>query len=134
MPVYSSDNKDILRCLQKLEEQVVSSGGWLHEKLEIKEEGGELSVLSPLEPEDRKSVLIDLPEQALIPYEAAWVGIRNDEFYLKENIDSALLTPPRRALFETMLELYNLTGKFEAHRKRSVLFCLWRLTAIFFAG
>ena len=120
--IVNSSSGDIDRCLRKLERQLIEAGGWLHKELEVKEEEGGLAILSPFEAKDQQSVLMMVPEGALIPCEDGFVGIRNDEFYLKDDIVQSALTPARHALFETMLELYNLTGKIADHRRNFVYF------------
>ena len=122
MAIFNSNNKDVLKCLHRLKEQVLLVGGHLHEKLEVREESGDLRVYSSLDVNDHKSTLVDLPESALIPYQSGFIGIRNDEFYLKDSISNTPLTAQRRKLIEIMLEIYNLTGKIEHLRSSFVYF------------
>lgn len=118
MARYDCENSEVERSLRRLEKLVSEGGGWIHGDLTVQERKGELSIFSPPGAADREC-LIALPEACLIPYGDELVEIRDGGFAVVEPVAQKLESLPR-ALFETMLELYNHAGKAQSHRVGSI--------------
>lgn len=116
-PVVSfvCDDPEVERLLARLEQQVLEHGGRIHHDVRVHCEAGELSVQTASAAEPDK-VLISLPERALLPTDGLALHLAGDRLELPS---SAGMDAGRRAMFETMLALYNATGKMTLHRRFS---------------
>jgi len=115
-----SDNAAIEKNLHVLKNTILEYGGALDPDLVIRCEGSNLSVekygfANPDKP------LIALPGELLLPTEKMGLSVKNDEIHIDPPAGG--LTDVQRKMADTMIELYNLTGKVPAHKES----CCWFL-------
>lgn len=109
-----SENAEIEREVAKLCELLVKHGGMVDERLIIKEEGGNLSILAP--PEIAKSTkILRAPHSTLLFIDQFEIAVEGSDFVLK-NVD-AEANEGQRALMDSMLRIYNLCGKVDDFKK-----------------
>lgn len=116
MKPLQCDNQDAERVLIKLGRQVVAAGGWFHDSVGFSCLGGNLGIMSSLGAEVG-DVLASLPLPCLLPLKKIRIGISGDDLIIASHDGD--LPAPKLAMFEAMLELYNLTGKIASHRATS---------------
>lgn len=113
MVEYTGNDETVARHLQKLHELITDNGGYIHDKLQICCENGHFTIRAPSDiPEG--SELIRIPASCLLPMDQFHIGLENNHFILKSY--SQDVTSERLTLMETVLALYNLTGKMAEHR------------------
>ena len=110
-----ADNRDVERCLEKILAEARSGGAEFAPSLVLRCVGGDLSVESA--PESTEQVLIRLPEETLVPVGLFGLQLQGDDIVIA-SIDPAV-SAKGRTLCESMLELYNLTGKIGWYRRTS---------------
>ena len=112
-----SDNKKAEKILQDIVEIVSKHGAYIDEDIEIHCQGGYISVLSPENKIARP--MFRIPHDVLISFDQFDVGIKKNRFVLKSN--NADVPKTQVTLMKHMLELYNVLGQLEYHRKA----CPW---------
>jgi len=117
MVSFKCDDKDVERCLKKLERQIVCAGGWLHDDVTICSQNGNLSIETSL-PSESKDVIIHLSAECLLPVEQVQLSLSGDELCLADNKSN--LPAEQMQIFETHIELFNLTGKISDYKKNSI--------------
>ncbi|GEM_PF-1075253 len=115
-----SNNAAIEKNLLVLKNAIEEYGGGTDPDLVIRCEGSSLSVekygfANPGKP------LIALPAELLLPADKMGMGVKNDEMYSEP--EKGALTDIQQKMAQTMLEIYNLTGKIPAHKTS----CCWFL-------
>ena len=104
-----SDNKQAEKILNNIAEVITEHGAYLDEDMQIHCKDGGISVCSPSNKNPRR--LFQLPHETLIPYENFDIGIKKNEFFLKNIKDG---TPAHLIkLMENMLALYNATNQLQ---------------------
>jgi hypothetical protein len=116
MVTFICDNRRTEKLLEKLARQVVDAGGWLDPEMKIQCEDGNLSLLSGLQT-DSGDTLISVPEAALLPVEQGEFYLSGDSLCIRPSEPG--LSHERSRLLDTMLEIYDATGKIAAHRTTS---------------
>ncbi len=122
MAIVESDNPEIKKELLALEKLIEQGGGGIHSKVIICDQGGGLSIKTA-EPMDRGKEIIRLSRDTLLPADQYNVLVKRDEFHLEFPKNSSL-SNLQRQLAETMIALYNLTGKVRLHKELSFLLSL----------
>lgn len=122
MVLISADNQDIETCLYKLCRQVTDIGGRIDDEADLFCDQGYLGVRSRRARASNEP-LVMLPESGLIPMDKVKIRLSGNHLELADHHSD--MGPQRVALFETMLELYNLTRKIEDHQRS----CIWAALA-----
>ena len=115
-----ADNRDVERCLEKILAEARRGGAEFAPSLVLRCVNGSLSVELP--PESSDQLLIKLPQETLVPTALFGLTLQEDDIVI-DNIDPAV-TSECRTLCESILELYNLTGKIGWFRRTSPLLFL----------
>lgn len=116
MVTFVCDDRRAEQLLEKLARQVVDTGGWLDPEMQIRCEDGNLSILSDRQA-DSADTLIALPEATLLPVERGEFYLSGDDLCFRPS--GSGLSRERSRLLDTMLEIYNVTGKIARHRATS---------------
>ena len=116
--IIISDNAAIEKNLHFLQDTIESHGGFLDADLVIRCENGALSI-EKMGPVNHGKPLIAVPGELLLPAEKMGLGVKNDELFCTP--EKGILSDIQYKLSETMIEIYNLTGKIKAHRAS----CCW---------
>lgn len=117
MAIVETDNPEIRRELLALEKLIEQGGGGIHSKVVICDQGGGLSIKTT-EPMERGKEIIRLSRDTLLPADQYNIIVKGDEFHLEFPKNSSL-SGLQRQLAETMIALYNLTGKVKLHKELS---------------
>jgi hypothetical protein len=101
----------VTAVLADLVSQIIDGGGLVHEGLCLHERGGSMWASVDMGAvADTEAPLIHVPEALLVPTDGLrWV--RPDAFDLSSGHEA--LSPTRRRILDSMLELYRLTGKMD---------------------
>ena len=117
MVSIEADNVDIERCLERILAEARRGGAAFADDLVLRCADRSLSIELP--PGSAAETLITLPEQMLVPTRLFSLALQGDDIVVTA-ADPAV-TPARRALMESMLALYNLTGKIAWFRRHSTV-------------
>lgn len=120
MVSIDADNPNIGRCLHKLLGQLEGIGAAFGDDFTINCESGNISIEARRD--DFGGNMITLPQAALLPVKKFELSLENDDIVI-DSCDPGL-APETAALMETMMDLYNLTGKIATHRDTSSLLFL----------
>lgn len=116
MPKISSDSPETTATLRRLADQVRQAGGWINDRIVLDCIEGNLTVrLAPAAAVTDN--LLALPPECLIPIEEVSLCLDGDELAIESHMPQ--LAPQRLALLETMLTLFNQTGKVTTHKATS---------------
>jgi hypothetical protein len=113
---FTCDDHGIEKLLVRLARDVSALGGGIHPEVQISCEDGDLSIRAD-GALALKTPLISVPEPALLPVDEIGFVVRDDELGLAS--PQTHLSPARRRLLDTMLEIYRRTGKIGSHRATS---------------
>lgn len=116
MITYACDDQEVEKLLARLVRDVTELGAWIHPETRICCQQGELSI-SAENSVPAKEPLISLTEQTLLPVQEFEFVVRDGELRLATL--PTHLSPERRSLLDTMLEIYSLTRKIASHRASS---------------
>ncbi len=114
MVKIASENTDIERELVKLCGLLETYGGFIDERLTIREKGGNLSIEAP-EEVSKTTTILRAPRDALLYLDLFDVAAEGDDFVLKNVKPEA--NEAQRSLMESMLTVYNLCGKIPDYKK-----------------
>lgn len=109
-----SDNKETGETLEKLVSLVLENGGRIDEHVVLKCEDGNLSVHTDSRATNAGPIL-KLPPECLIPTEAFELTIVDSQLRIDSHAPD--LSSARLDLLETMISLFNQTGKLTTHEK-----------------
>jgi len=109
------DDSDLERSLRKFEEQVGAAGGWLSDGLTVVSEAGGIMVETRSDSAGSECMM-SIPEDVLLPVDLVQWRLAGDDLCI-ESFGSGV-SRERRQLFETSVEIYNLTSKIATHRDR----------------
>ena len=115
MVSIAADDWSIERSLQKNIELAEGDGAEFSDDLCVKCVKGYLSLEAP--PESFGKLLIRLPWDCLVPVQPFQLAVAGDHISISSH--DAALTSGCIARMEAILELFNLAGKFAAHRRAS---------------
>jgi hypothetical protein len=115
MVLIVADDWDIERCLRKNLALAERAGALLSEDLSVKCINGELSVEAPRDSTGK--MLIGLPWDCAIPVELFELSLSDNDIVMSSH--EAELTRQSVTCMDSLLELYNLTGKLVTHRRNS---------------
>lgn len=122
-----SDNQDIERSIEKLLGQIKAAGGFVEDQLTLKCANGYFGIEAP--PEIKDKIIVKLPRRCLAPTDTIQVKIEGDDIVIASHDPD--VQPETLGIMETMLELFNRTGKIKEHRKTSsYLFLLSHLDLV----
>src|SRR5215472_12342976 len=110
-----ADDRSVERCLERTLEQARRGGAEFSDALILRGTSGSLSV--ELEPDSDAQLLIKLPENILVPIGSFGFALEGDDIAIRTADPD--VTAEQRALLESMVELYNLTGKISWYRRTS---------------
>jgi hypothetical protein len=110
-----ADSQDVERCLERILEQARRGGAEFSDALILRGLNGSLSVELP--PDSDAQMLIKLPENTLVPVGSFDLVLEGDDIAIRGA--QPQVTQEQRALLESMVELYNLTGKIAWYRRTS---------------
>ncbi|HTO84315.1 MAG TPA: hypothetical protein VMQ73_18970 [Methylomirabilota bacterium] len=114
-----ADNQAVERCLERILELARRGGAEFADALILRGINGSLSIELP--PDSDAQALIKLPENILVPVGLFGFTLEGDDIAVRTAEPG--VTAEQRALLESMVELYNLTGKIAWYRQTSpVLF------------
>src|SRR5689334_8435726 len=116
MVLIVSDDLPTERSLQKIVTLAKGAGAILNKELVIKCVDGILSVEAP-PTESVGKLLIRLPCDCLLPVELFELSLSNNKIVMSSH--EPALTSDCVTLMEALLDLYNLTGKLDRHRRTS---------------
>lgn len=114
-----ADNPEIEKEITRLVDLIEDGGGGFHSKMLIVSQGSDLSI-ETIEPMDRAKELIRLSRSLLLPTDQCDISIKGDEFVVEHRAQS-VLRDDQREIFDTMFNLYNLTGKVAFQREVSLM-------------
>ncbi len=114
-----ADNAEIEKELQTVEKLVVEGGGGFHSNLIICSRDGDLCIETTEPMADGKEI-IRLSRDVLLPSDQYIFGAKNGEFTI-EFLKHSTFSTIQKKLAETMVKLYNLTGKVESYKEASFL-------------
>jgi hypothetical protein len=120
MVSIESDNADIERCLERILAETRRGGAAFADDLVLRCADRGLSIELP--PGSPAHMLIKLPQQMLVPTRSFGLALQGDDIVITA-IDPDV-TPARRALMESIVALYNLTGKIAWYRQSSAVLFL----------
>lgn len=118
MVQFFSDDQDVERVLRKMCQQLKDHGGLVRHGLVIGSRKGDLVVRTPESIPDGAPILI-VPKDCLLPVDKFKIGLKGDDMVIEGR--DADLTTAQIELMDSMIELYNLTGKIAMQRKTSTL-------------
>lgn len=108
-----ADDPEFERHLVRLHDLIVSNGGFVHEECVIVVRDGDLRVEAPRSvPEGVEFVRV--PEALLLPVEDFGLYLDEDEIRIGTPSDS--ISPVQAELMESMIAIYNISGKIRNHR------------------
>src|SRR5262245_14104529 len=113
MVSIQSDNADIERCLERILIETRRGGAAFADDLTLRCADRSLSIELP--PGSGARMLINLPEPMTVPTRSFRLALQGDDIAITD-VDPDV-TPARRALMESILALYNLTGKIAWYRQ-----------------
>jgi hypothetical protein len=122
MVLVLSDSLDVAGCIQKNVTLATDAGAVLSDELVIKCGDRTLSVEAP--PECVGKPLIRLPWECHVPVDLFELSVAGGDIVMSSH--EPALTSECVAFMEALLELYNLTGKIDRHRRTSP----WSLLAL----
>ncbi len=116
MAQFIASTSEIEELLMRLHDLVQSGGGMVHEAARLCEREGAFTIEAPATVGARQP-LIEVPGNLLLP--PAWFGLSlaGDELQIGTVDDRA--SPLQSELMETLVALYNATGKVKHHRATS---------------
>jgi hypothetical protein len=122
MAAYRCDDPRLEAALRGLERLVREAGGWFDDSLTVHAKDGNLTLHSSQRPSgsvapDPRDALIALPRAALVPVEHFRFSLSGNALRAAPSGEGA--SPLRAKICAAMAEIYNLTGKIAAHRKRA---------------
>jgi hypothetical protein len=120
MVSIEADNADIERCLERILAEARRGGAAFADDLVLRCADRSLSIELP--PGSTAETLITLPEQTLVPTRLFSLALQGDDIAVTAADPG--VTPARRTLMESMLALYNLTGKIAWFRQHSAVLFL----------
>lgn len=111
----TSDNAETQAILEQLCAKIEGCGGGIHRDARITchHHAIQISVAG----EDAKGPLFQIPHEALVVYDDFALKIEDGLLKIHSTIDD--IAPLQRELMELMLDLYNVTGKLQAHLESS---------------
>lgn len=126
MAQFQCDNPDTEAILRRLCDLIAANGGTVSDAVTIVCEDGTLSLTATQGTGDEPVLVI--PPECLIPLERFTLGLQNDQIVIKDH-DPA--TPaPQLELMQTVIALFNATGKIHQHKKASVFGLHYHDTAL----
>lgn len=127
MVAFHSDNPDIEKHLRLLHRQVTENGGFVHDRLTIGCESGNFRIIATEDVPGGEKILF-LPKACLLPHEKFDLALQGDDIVIKAHKKG--VTKAQAAMMETMMTLYNLSGKIAAHRQTSSLGLIYKNEAL----
>ena len=113
--IVVADDRYTEKALQKLIAALRTAGAAMADRLVVRCVSGTLSIEAPtVRP---GAMLIQIPQDCLIPLKAFQLGLANDEIVIssaRSRLKSSIVE-----IAEAMFEIYNLSGKIAQHRQTS---------------
>jgi len=122
------DDAAIEKTLIDLYRQVQAGGGFVHDKLTIASKQGEFQILAADDVPQAEKILM-LPKQCLLPADSFTLGLEDNTIIIKAHDET--LSSAQVEMMETMVALYNLTGKIATQKRISTLSLYYEDTALF---
>ena len=111
-----ADDPELERHLARLHDLIVSNGGFVHEECVIVVQDGNLRIEAPRSvPEGIE--LIRVPEALLLSVDD--FGLYQDGDDIRIGTPSDSVTPVQAELMDSMIAIYNISGKIKDHRVNS---------------
>ncbi len=114
MVQFACDDKETEKLLRKLYKQVTRNGGIVHDKITIGCKDGDLKLTIDPSVEARQQILV-LPVECLLPVDKFKLGLKGNKIIIKSHDDD--LPKAQVEMMETMMALYNATGKIAGQKK-----------------
>jgi len=111
-----ADDPEFERHLLRLHDIILANGGFVHEECVIVVRNGDLRVEAPRSVPERIE-LVRVPEALLLPVEDFDLYLEGDEIRIGTPSDS--ITPVQSELMDSMIAIYNISGKIRDHRVAS---------------
>lgn len=116
-----SDDPNLEELFSRISRLVVENGGWIHPKVTIVSEGGELSVRSELA-RDSMEEIFRIPETCLPCLNDFEFGLDDDVLFIERR--PAEISSIHGEILQLVIDIYNLSGKVASHRCVSPWFSL----------
>lgn len=115
MVKFACDDKDIEKALRRLHKQVVANGGLVYDGLTIGCKQGSFIITCDDKIAAGERIMV-VPRDCLLPVGKFQLGLKGNSIIIKGHDKD--LTQGQVEMMETMMELYNLSGKIK-HQKEA---------------
>jgi len=118
--IIKSDNEPLQTMLFQLEKLLADNGAWFHPDLSLVYYENVLSV-EIAGPCPRDEIIVEIPEELLVPSDALNISIKGDKFVL--NPDESEMSAIQLELGKLMFDIYNATDRVALYKKHCPWLC-----------
>ncbi len=118
MTTFICDDPEVESLLQTMRQQVVDNGGFIHDDLVFECQNGDLKVRVPDSVPGGERIMM-LPKICLLPHGKFKLGLKDDAIVIESH--DADISDLQVSLMNTMIAVYNRTGKVAASRNGSTM-------------